>query len=55
MARTGRSCCGRSPSRNPTRHGAEQAILRELETIVLKALEKNPAERYRYGSGSGQT
>ena len=46
-AATGRSCCGRSPSRSRGRRGgSNRAIPAELETIVLKALEKNPADRY---------
>ena len=46
-AATGRSCCGRSPSRSrrPPRR-LNKAIPAELETIVLKAMAKNPAERY---------
>src|SRR5262249_32696679 len=54
-APTGRSCCGRSPPRNRAprgrrtrrrRAGLERAVPAELEIIVLKALEKNPADRY---------
>ena len=46
-AAIGRSCCGRSPSRSRGRRGVcNKAIPLELETIVLKAMAKNPAERY---------
>ena len=45
--RARRRCCGRSPSRSRRRRGKlDKAIPAELETIILKALAKNPAERY---------